>query len=181
MRRLALPALVVAACAAVSGSASAAAPQLLGLRIGNGSPPYAGDARLLTTVSPNGDGFRDAAYIQFRLAGPARVSLEIVQTDTATSDPEASTANVIQRLTPRTLPRGANVIVWKPKHDTPPRTYVLRLTVSTGAGRRVYTNAVVRVQGIDAGFLKASYAPGEDASVSVATDAKTLTFQVFAY
>ena len=37
-----------------------------------------------------------------------------------TSDPEASTSNVIQRLTPRTLPRGANVIVWKPKRDTPP-------------------------------------------------------------
>src|SRR3954465_4925863 len=181
MRRLALPAPVLSACPAVSGSASAAAPQLLGLRIGNGSPPYAGDARLLTTVSPNGDGFPDAAYIQFRLAGPARVSLEIVQTDTATSDPEASTANVIQRLTPRTLPRGANAIGWSPKRDTPPRTYPLRLTVSTGGGRRVYSNAVVRVQGIEAGFLKPSYAPGEAASVSVATDAKTLAFQVFAY
>src|SRR4051812_11440572 len=180
MRRVALLALLVAACAGLTGSA-AAAPQLLGLRVTNGSTPYAGDTRLLTTVSPNGDGFRDAAYIQFRLAAPARVSLEIVQTDTATSDPEASSADVIQRLTPRRLPRAANVIVWKPRRETPPRTYVLRLTVSSAEGRRVYAGAVARVQGIEAGFLKPSYAPGEEAAVSVATDAKTLTFQVFAY
>jgi hypothetical protein len=181
MRRVAVLALLVAACAGLPGTASAAVPQLLELHLTNGSTPYLGDRLLLTTVSPNGDGFRDAAYVQFRLAAPARVSLEIVQTDTATSDPEASISNVIQRLTARTLPRGANVIVWKPKRDTPPRTYVLRLTVSTSAGRHVYSNAVVRVQGIEAGFLKPSYAPGEEASVSVATDAKTLTFQVFAY
>jgi hypothetical protein len=181
MRRVALLALLVAACAAMPGNAASAAPQLLGLRLTNGSTPYRGDTRLLTTVSPNGDGFRDAVYLQFRLETPARVSLEIVQTDSATSDPEASTANVIQRLTPRGLPRGANVIVWKPRRDTPPRTYVARLTVSTRAGRHVYSNAVVRVQGIEAGFLKPSYSPGEEASVSVATDAKTLTFQVFAY
>jgi hypothetical protein len=181
MRRVALLALLVAACAAMPGNAASAGPQLLGLRLTNGSTPYRGDTGLLTTVSPNGDGFRDAAYLQFRLETPARVSLEIVQTDSATSDPEASTANVIQRLTPRGLPRGANVIVWKPRRDTPPRTYVARLTVSTRAGRHVYSNAVVRVQGIEAGFLKPSYSPGEEASVSVATDAKTLTFQVFAY
>src|SRR3954463_15659914 len=156
MRRVALPALLVAACAGLPGSV-AAAPQLLGLRLTNGSTPYRGDTRLLTTVSPNGDGFRDAAHIQFRLAAPARVSLEIVQTDATTSDPEASTSNVIQRLTPRTLPRGANVIVWKPKRGTPPRTYLLRLTVSSGAHRQVVANAVVRVQGIEAGFLKPSY------------------------
>ncbi len=181
MRRVALLALLVAACAGAASPARSAAPQLLGLRLTNGSTPYLGDGRLLTTVSPNGDGFRDAAYIQFRLPAPARVSLEIVQTDSATSDPEASRSNVIQRLTPRTLPRGANVIVWKPKRDTPPRTYLLRLTVANGATRRVYSNAVVRVQGIEAGFLKPSYAPGEQAAVTVATDAKTLTFQVFAY
>jgi hypothetical protein len=39
----------------------------------------------------------------------------------------------------------------------------------------------VRVQGIDAGFLEPSYAPGQEAAVMVSTDAKTLTFQVFAY
>jgi hypothetical protein len=67
---------------------------------------------------------------------------------------------------------------------------VLQLTVSGPGGRRVYgvgvpggatRGPVVRVQGIDAGFLRPSYAPGESASVTVSTDAKTLTFQVFAY
>ena len=36
-------------------------PQLLGLRVDNGSTPFAGDSALLTTVSPNDDGFRDEA------------------------------------------------------------------------------------------------------------------------
>ena len=40
---------------------------------------------------------------------------------------------------------------------------------------------VVRVQGIDAGFFQPSFAPGEDAALAIATDAKTLSFQVFAY
>jgi hypothetical protein len=58
--------------------------------------------------------------------------------------------------------------------------------VSDAGGRRVYGvgrphGPVVRIQGIDAGFLKPSYAPGESAAVTVATDAKALTFQVFAY
>jgi hypothetical protein len=181
MRRIALLALAVAACAAVPSSAAAAAPPLLDLHVSNGSTPFAGDGRLLTTVSPNGDGFRDAAYIQFTLPASARVSLAVVQTDTATSDPEATTAGVITRLSPRVLPRGANVIVWRPKRSTPPRTYLLRLTVAGAAGKRVYAGPVVRVQGIEAGFLKPSYAPGESAAVTVSTDAKTLRFQVFAY
>ena len=39
----------------------------------------------------------------------------------------------------------------------------------------------MRVQGIDAGFFEPSYAPGDDAELEVATDARSLTFQVFAY
>jgi hypothetical protein len=35
-------------------------PALHGLHVTNGSTPYAGDRRLLATVSPNGDGLRDA-------------------------------------------------------------------------------------------------------------------------
>jgi len=187
VRSAALLALLAAAVFAGAGDAASPPPELLGLHVSNGSTPYRGDNSMLTTVSPNGDGFRDAAYIHFRLPRPARVALEIVRTDTATSDPEEASPAVIQRLTPRTLPAGANVIVWKPKRATPPRTYVLRLTVGGPGARRVYgtTGAqrgpVVRIQGIEAGFLKPSYAPGESAAVSVATDAKTLTFQVFAY
>ena len=66
---------------------------------------------------------------------------------------------------------------------------MLQLTVSaagaaasTASERPVRSHApVVRVQGIEAGFAKPSYAPGESAAVTVATDASTLTFQVFAY
>jgi hypothetical protein len=39
----------------------------------------------------------------------------------------------------------------------------------------------VRVQGIEAGFTRASYAPGEAAEVTIAADASTLRLQVFRY
>jgi hypothetical protein len=39
----------------------------------------------------------------------------------------------------------------------------------------------VRIQGIDAGFTARSYAPGEGAALRIATDARALTLQVFAY
>ena len=51
----------------------APAPKLLDLRVSNGSTPYAGDRPLLTTVSPNGDGFRDRAVVGFRLTKSATV------------------------------------------------------------------------------------------------------------
>src|SRR6266542_1748802 len=60
----------------------AAAPHLLDLRVSNGSTPFAGDRRLLTTVSPNGDGFRDRALVSFRLDRAARVRMEAVRTET---------------------------------------------------------------------------------------------------
>jgi hypothetical protein len=190
MRRVAPLALLLAAAFPQTAAAKQAPPQLLGLHVTNGSTPYLGDRRLLTTISPNGDGFRDAAHIVFRLASPARVGLAIVQTDTVRSDPEEPSTTVVQRMAPRLLPRGANDIVWRPRALLAPRTYVVTLTVQGRGGRRVYgvgrpgapqRAPVVRIQGIDAGFVKPSYAPGESAAVTVATDAKTLTFQVFAY
>src|SRR5207253_3722994 len=39
----------------------------------------------------------------------------------------------------------------------------------------------VRVQGVDAGFTRRSYAPGENAEVEIACDARSLRLQVFAY
>ena len=53
-------------------AALALAPALHDLHVTNGSAPFAGDRRLLTTVSPNGDGFRDRAIVHFRLTQPAR-------------------------------------------------------------------------------------------------------------
>ena len=176
--------------AAPSAAARPAAPQLLGLDVTNGSTPFLGDGPLLTTVSPNGDGFRDAAHVRFRLSVPAKVGLTVIQTDTAKTDPEAQAGDVVQRLPARSFQRGAHELVWTPRTGTPPRTYVLQLTVRSAGGTRVYGAGlpgsrshapVVRVQGIEAGFAKPSYAPGESAAVTVATDASTLAFQVFAY
>jgi hypothetical protein len=182
---LAFAALALPAAAA----ARQAAPRLLDLRLDNGSTPFLGDGRLLTTVSPNGDGFRDAAHLHFRLTAPARVTLTVVQTDTVRSDPEQASSSVVARVGPRAYPAGPGTIVWRPTRTIAPRTYALALTVAGAGGERVYGVAgpgrahgpVVRVQGIDAGFLEPSYAPGQEAAVEVATDAKTLTFQVFAY
>jgi hypothetical protein len=184
VRRVVLICVVLAAAA--PAAARAAAPSLYGLQVANGSTPFAGDNRLLTTVSPNGDGFRDAAHVRFRLDAPAKVALEVVQTDTVTSDPEASSSHVLVRLPTRALRRGWNELVWTPKRNTPPRTYVLQLTVTGNGARRVYgatppKGPVVRIQGIEAGFLDPSYAPGQEAALVVATDARRLTFQVFAY
>jgi hypothetical protein len=154
-------------------------PHLAHVVVDNGSTPYLGDGKWLTTVSPNGDGFRDRAYVHFTLSAPARVSLDVVETATEKGDPEQPSLRVIKRFPPRTFPEGFRTIVWRPGPTTAPRTYQLRLHVFRGTVPE--RSPVVRVQGIDAGFFKPSYAPGDDAVLKVATDAKVLTFQVFAY
>jgi hypothetical protein len=151
------------------------------LRVTNGSRPFAGDNRLLTTVSPNGDGFRDRAIVGFRLRRSATVRMDVLRTDTL--HPGRATKTIWS--TTRRLRAGRRALVWRPAKGTEPRTYVLRLTV----GRRVYMNwpgkrrmaPVVRVQGIEAEFPRRSYAPGERADLRIATDASALRLQVFHY
>ncbi len=164
-------------------------PRLLDLSVGNGSAPFAGDRRLLTTVTPNGDGLRDRAVVSFVLTGAARVRMEAVSTDSVKRS--APLAQTIWSETFKLGP-GRHRLVWRPKRDTPDRTYVMRLTVfGRHGGRRLYglprpvpgaqvTTPVVRVLGISAAFTQHSYAPGDSADVSVATDARSLRFQVFA-
>ena len=151
------------------------------LRVSNGSRPFAGDGRLLTTVSPNGDGLRDRAIVSFRLARPATVRLDVLRTDTL--HPGRATKAIWS--TTRHLRAGRRQIAWRPSRKTEPRTYVLRLR----AGRRVYMNfpgkrpraPVVRVQGIEAGFPRRSYAPGEQADLRISSDTASLRLQVFYY
>jgi hypothetical protein len=151
------------------------------LRVSNGSRPFAGDGRLLTTVSPNGDGFRNRAIVSFRLDRAAKVQLDVLRTDTLRPGRATKTIWSVTRR----LRAGRRRIVWRPARGTEPRTYVLRLRV----GRRVYVNVpgkrprtpVVRVQGIEAGFPRRSYAPGEQADLRIATDAPSLRLQVFHY
>jgi hypothetical protein len=174
-----LTAAVLAAVAALV----APGPELLDLRVTNGSMPFAGDGRLLTTVSPNRDGFRDAAFVHFRLTRPARVQLEAVATNMVRAGKGGTT--VVWHTT-RRLASGPHRLAWRPSPSTQPRTYILRLSVGKrvcggyGPGGR-QDAPVVRVQGIDAGFTQRSYAPGESAALRLATDARSLRLQVFAY
>ena len=168
-----------------------AAPVLLDLRVTNGSTPFQGDNTLLTTVSPNGDHFRDAAHVQFTLTAPATIALDVVQTDTVSVDPEQSGLTVVDSVAAKSFRAGPGQIVWRPALGMTPRSYVLDLTVTGKDGsRRVYGAGlpgakpiapIVRIQGIDAGFAQPSFSPGQPAEVTVATDARSLTFQVFAY
>ncbi len=157
-------------------------PRLYGLRIDDNGPPFQGDSRYLATVSPNGDGFRDVARIHFRLREEARVTMDVTRT--------AKVPTVVYTLTER-LGRGLHTLIWSPSPKLNPRTYLIRLTAVDNAGNRITYGApnahtdryprgvVVRLQGIDAGFMRPSYAPGDTAQIHVATDATSLTLRVF--
>src|SRR6266540_1906112 len=174
--------------AALASGARDGAPRLVDLRVDSGPAPFAGDRRLLSTVSPNHDGLRDAAVVRFRLAAPARVRLEAVATQMVRAGRRGTT---VVWGTERRFAAGPGRLSWRPTAKTQPRTYILRLTVTGANGsRRVYgaygpsgrpDAPVVRVQGIDAGFTRRSYAPGESAELRLATDARSLRLQVFAY
>jgi hypothetical protein len=169
--------------AAATFAAHAPAPRLVDIRVSDGSAPFAGDRRLLTTVSPNGDGFRDTAVVHFRLTRAATVRLDVVATEMVRA---GETATQVVWTTTRTFPAGPGRLVWRPARSTQPRTYILRLRVSGrvygayGPGGR-QDAPVVRVQGIDAAFTRRSYAPGQTAELRLATDARSLHLQVFAY
>jgi hypothetical protein len=184
VRRLALAAL---AAFLIGGVAQAQrpkpiGPQLLDLRVDNGSTRFAGDSSLLTTVSPNDDGFRDVARVHFRLTAPAVVKLDVTRTVKA--------PQVVYTFT-QPFGAGAHTLVWVPAANLNPRTYLIRLIVTNKAGRRTVYGApdafvtrhlrglVVRLQGIDAGFTRRSYAPGELASLRVASDEPSLELKIF--
>ena len=189
-RREFLQALVAAFAAPRRGVAAeerGSAPALHGLRVRSGAP-FAGDRRLLATVSTAADGRRRAAVLSFRLDRPARVRVEAVRTDTIRiGRPSGETI----WATERRLAAGPHSIAWKPGRSVTPRTYVLRVTVTGRDGsRRVYgghrpgtrqTGPVVRVQGVEVALPRASYMPGEPADLLIATDASSLRVQVFHY
>ena len=112
---------------------------------------------------------------------PRHVRLDVLRTDTL--HPGRATKTIWSAT--RHFRAGRRQIVWHPARGTEPRTYVLRLRV----GRRVYMNLpgkrrrapVVRVQGIEAGFPKRSYAPGEEADLRISSDTASLRLQIFYY
>ena len=181
--------LVLVAAVAVAGAAPAqpGPPRLLGLRVSNGGSPFAGDSPRLTTISPNRDGFRDRALFRFKLDRAGTVEIQVVATD------EVRRPVQIVWSMKRVLTAGAHTIVWQPSPSTPDRTYLVRFAVRgrTG-GRRVYgyeaprrdrltSGLVVRVQGIQAGFLNRSYPVGGDAALTISTDARRVRLQLFSF
>ncbi|HLY94006.1 MAG TPA: hypothetical protein VKP14_04080 [Gaiellaceae bacterium] len=103
---LPLVALLVLAGHPAARGAALDAPRLLNLRVTNGSTPFSGDNTLLTTVSPNGDKFRDAAHVLFTLSAPATVAIDVVQTDTLSADPEQSALHIVDSVAPKSLRAG---------------------------------------------------------------------------
>ncbi len=158
-------------------------PELRFLAVTNGGRPYAGDHRLLTTVSPAERARRTTAYLHFQLDRTATVELDAVTTRKTI---EKSVWQETARLGP-----GAHRIEWTPEPGLEARTYLLRLTVTDDLGRRsAYggdraTEAVdrrapvVRLLGVEAVFSERSYSPGDRAKLRVESDAEELTVQLF--
>ena len=133
------------------------APAALSVSARNLGRRYAGDRTLFATVSPGIAG-RDVAAIGLRLARPASIKLEAVQTALRTS-------RVVWETNAR-LGRGEHVLSWAPEPGTAVGSYVMRLTVVERAGRKTVLGsrrpptvdqqkaAVVRVLGIEAAFLR---------------------------
>jgi hypothetical protein len=158
------------------------APQLLDLHADNGSTPFAGDGPLLTTISPNGDGFRDKVDVTFRLREQATVTMEVTRTVKVPKPFYTVTAK---------FGRGTHTMSWIPGTNLNPRTYLIRFTAVDQTGNegtygapnafvgRFARGVVARLQGIDAAFTKPSYLPGELAQIRIATDEPSLTYRVF--
>jgi hypothetical protein len=163
-----------------AGGSSGSGPKLVGLRVSNGGSRFAGDERLLTTISPNGDGFRDRALIRFRLTEVATVHMTVNRT-TGRLRPIYSHR---YRLGP-----GRHTLVWTPRASREPQTYLVRLVARDRGGHvRAYGAAratkgregpVVRIQGVDAAVRASSYRPGQFAAIGVQTDARELEVQLF--
>jgi hypothetical protein len=176
MRAVVLVALAALAVAPAAVS-DRRAPSVAGLTVGNGGAPYAGDRPTLATISPNGDRYRDAARIRFRLDEPATVTVVV-----------AAVGHRARKVFDRTrrLGAGAHTVEWRPRGWLRPRTYVVRLVVRDRHGNvrrygyeRPVRTPVIRVLGIDAATTRESYAPGSVAELTVETDQPALTLQVF--
>jgi hypothetical protein len=135
------------------------------LELGNGAHPFYGDRTDLTTISPNSDGYRDAARIRYQAPSAGVASLDVMRADRK---------GVVFAEPAIPVAAGETFFTWAPPSSTPPGTYV----VSVSAPGAKTARAVVRVQGIDAATGQAGYAQGEDAHVAVSTDAPRLQLDV---
>jgi N,N-dimethylformamidase beta subunit-like protein len=156
-------------------------PRLEHLRV-TSSPSDVGDRRLLSTISPNGDGVRDRAVVRFHLDQRITLTMTVMA---------CSKHSKVVAVEKAELPPGNQKIVWAAPPKTAPRTYLLMLKARAADGRtRTYGNPdyrlaelnpapVVRVQGVSAVFTERSYAPAAAARLRVTTDASTFSVQFF--
>jgi hypothetical protein len=151
-------------------------PLLSDVSVAGTGRPFAADRELLATVSPFGA--RKAAKLRFRLARPAVISLDVLQTGqgVASERPVTSGQTGVSSRTLR-LGSGAHALDWAPDPTLPPRTYILRLTAQEALRKHVQ-QATVRVLGVDAGFSTGSVRQGGTAGLVVRTDAKRLKLQL---
>ncbi len=145
--------------------------------------PFARDRPLLATVSPNGDGYRDFVDVRFYLTLAAKVRIR-AQVTRRTFQRVAQPQWVVKRR----MNPGWQSVRWRPSPDLEPTTYAIVLTLEVG-GRGVRygrvtrdsvaeRGPVVRVLKVDAAFDRSSYAPGEIAQLTIASDAAGLTVRI---
>ena len=159
--------------------AFASRPLLSRLRIDNGGRPFAGDTGLLTTLG-TGSG-RVAARLNFALAHPSTVALDVLQTGQgAASEKPVAVGKTTLAQQQVILPAGDNTLEWRPPPTLPARTDILQVTATSrrGSHRTVTAKAVARVLGVDAAFASRTAMPGQAVSLYVRTDASRLTVQM---
>ena len=135
----------------------------LALTARNTGRRYAGDRSLFATVSPGVPG-RDTAAVRFTLNRAATVKLEAVRT--------AKRLTSVAWETEARLRPGQHELRWTPDAAAAVGSYVMRLTIdrrrceADGPRRAAPASVarqqapVVRVLGVEAAFLRRSYAPG---------------------
>ena len=151
----------------------ALAPSAFGLGVRGSAKRFVGDRPMFATIAPGVEG-RDSAAVLFQLERRARVRLDAVRTGIGRSEVHWS-----KELA---LAPGSHELAWRPTADTPVGSYVMRLTVDGGRGkRRVYGGhrpatperagaPVVRVLGVEAAFNRRSYLPTERMALRVMAD-----------
>jgi hypothetical protein len=186
-RRLLRLALAGAGALAAAPNALAArlrstAADAFALGVRNAGLGYEGDSGLFATVSPGVAG-RDTASVSFNLARRTSVKVQAVRT--------GYRSEAVLWEEERRLAVGAHRFEWTPTPETPPGSYVMRMTLRQGAKEQVVGKRrplrpdlgrapIVRVLGVEAAFDRRSYVPDEPALLTICADARTLAIEMLA-
>jgi hypothetical protein len=167
---------------ALAGRLRGSASGAFALGVRNKGPAYDGDGGLFATVSPGVAG-RDTASVSFNLGRRANVKLEAVRT--------GYRSEAVLWEEERRLAVGEHRFEWTPTPETPPGSYVMRMTLRHGGKEQIVGKRrplrpelgrapIVRVLGVEAAFDKRSYVPDEPALLTICADARTLAIDVLA-